>query len=110
MWRDRWTIRIPGIENFEMKTHCSRIVSGVRASAAPLAMLLLLLICTERPAAAYVDPGSGALVWQGMLASLLGAVFYFRRSIAWVRDKVLKTKPIAPGYGQQDRPSKPAAR
>jgi hypothetical protein len=110
MPRDRWTIRTSGIESFEMKKHCSRIVSGIRSGAAPLAMLLLLLICTERPAAAYVDPGSGALVWQGMLASLLGAAFYFRRSLAWVRHKVLKAKPIAPGYGRQDRPSKPAAR
>jgi hypothetical protein len=55
---------------------------------APLAALFVLLIATERPAKAYVDPGSGALVWQGMLASLLGAAFYSRRAVAWIKAKV----------------------
>jgi hypothetical protein len=74
-----------------------RIVSGVHFCAR-LAILVLLLLATERPAKAYVDPGSGALVWQGMLASLLGAAFYFRRAIGWIKHKVCKTKPTPPPY------------
>lgn len=28
---------------------------------------------------AYVDPGSGMLIWQSITASVIGAGFYFRR-------------------------------
>jgi hypothetical protein len=79
-----------------MKRKGFRIVPGVRTFA-HLAILVLLLVSTERPAKAYVDPGSGALVWQGMLASLLGAAFYFRRALGWVKSKVSKPRqtPLA---------------
>ena len=29
---------------------------------------------------AYIDPGSGALLWQMLVAGFMGALFYFRRS------------------------------
>lgn len=28
---------------------------------------------------AYIDPGSGALIWQAIVAGFVGAAFYFRR-------------------------------
>ena len=28
---------------------------------------------------AYIDPGSGALLWQMLVAGFMGALFYFRR-------------------------------
>jgi hypothetical protein len=28
---------------------------------------------------AYIDPGSGMLIWQSVTASVIGAGFYFRR-------------------------------
>jgi len=28
---------------------------------------------------AYIDPGSGALIWQAIVAAFVGAGFYFRR-------------------------------
>ena len=28
---------------------------------------------------AYIDPGSGALIWQAIIAGFVGAGFYFRR-------------------------------
>lgn len=28
---------------------------------------------------AYIDPGSGALIWQAIMAGVVGAGFYFRR-------------------------------
>ena len=36
---------------------------------------------------AYVDPGSGLLVWQMIVSSLLGSLFYFKKS----RDLILAT-------------------
>ena len=49
----------------------------------PLAFLAclagILLLC-ERPAHAYIDPGSGSLIYQALLAGLLGLGFAFRRT------------------------------
>jgi hypothetical protein len=42
---------------------------------------------TEREASAYTDPGSGALIWQMMVAGLVGVGFYFRRITAWFRNR-----------------------
>ncbi|WP_158942285.1 hypothetical protein [Granulicella sp. S190] len=45
-------------------------------------MLLVALSFTfERQAHAYVDPGSGLLLFQGISAAVSGALFYFRRRI-----------------------------
>ena len=35
----------------------------------------------------YVDPGSGALIWQALVAGAFGVLFTFRRAVAftWVR-------------------------
>jgi len=29
----------------------------------------------------YIDPGSGALVWQALLSAVFGVAFYFRNSV-----------------------------
>jgi hypothetical protein len=50
-----------------------------RRAARGSALVLLLLFMAERPAAAYMDPGSGALLWQILVGGFLGAAFYFRR-------------------------------
>ncbi len=42
----------------------------------------LLVWASEHRASAYIDPGSGALLWQAILAGFFGAVFYFRKLIA----------------------------
>ena len=34
---------------------------------------------------AYVDPGSGTLIWQILLGASFGVMFYLRRIIGWVR-------------------------
>jgi hypothetical protein len=45
-------------------------------------MLLIALSSTlERQAHAYVDPGSGLLIFQGLSAAFSGALFYFRRTL-----------------------------
>lgn len=73
-----------------MKISRSQIVSCARAVAGLLVVQLLLLVSTERPAKAYVNPGSGALVWQGMLAALVGTAFYLRRIAGWVKTRFIK--------------------
>ena len=49
--------------------------------------LFLLSFGTEQRAAAYVDPGSGAMIWQLLAAGFLGVLFYFRRFTSWLRGK-----------------------
>jgi hypothetical protein len=33
---------------------------------------------------AYLDPGMGSILWQGILAGLLGGIVFFKQSIAKV--------------------------
>jgi Polysaccharide biosynthesis protein len=42
-------------------------------------LLVLLVMSVSGPAFAYVDPGSGMLLWQGLLATI-GAVLVFVRN------------------------------
>ena len=56
----------------------------------PLRAILLValaMFATEREAHAYTDPGTGALLWQMMVAGLVGVGFYFRRITAWIKKK-----------------------
>ncbi len=48
-----------------------------------LTLVFLLTIAGERPAAAYADPGSGALLWQILMGAAVGCMFYFRRIFSW---------------------------
>jgi hypothetical protein len=41
----------------------------------------LLVWAAEQPVSAYIDPGSGALLWQAILAGFFGVMFYFRKFI-----------------------------
>jgi hypothetical protein len=50
-------------------------------------LMALAMFATEREARAYTDPGSGALIWQMMVAGLVGVSFYFRRITAWFRNR-----------------------
>jgi hypothetical protein len=47
--------------------------------------LVLLLLAIPQPAAAYVDPGSGALIWQIAAAAVFGSLFRMRRIVSWIR-------------------------
>lgn len=49
--------------------------------------VLLSLFALEKPAMAYTDPGTGALVWQMVAAGFVGAAFYFRRFLIWFKRK-----------------------
>ena len=50
-----------------------------------LFLAALLSFATEREASAYTDPGTGALIWQMMVAGLVGVGFYFRKITAWFK-------------------------
>ena len=49
-----------------------------------IAAAALVLLIGERPAYAYVDPGTGSLIYQTALSILLGLGFALRRSRASV--------------------------
>ena len=44
----------------------------------------VIVLVTESDAYGYTDPGSGALIWQMLLAASFGAVFYFRKLLSWL--------------------------
>ena len=48
------------------------------------ALLAALLLLMPTMAFAYVDPGTGSILWQMMLGLLVGAGFYFRRIANWL--------------------------
>lgn len=35
----------------------------------------------------YTDPGSGALLWQVLMAGVVGLLFYVRKFTSWFRGK-----------------------
>lgn len=54
-----------------------------RAHLSPggVAVLVIgLVLIAERPALAYIDPGAGSLIYQALLAGLLGLGFALRQS------------------------------
>lgn len=51
----------------------------VKWAGLAVAMLGLILVA-ERPVEAYIDPGSGSLIYQAILAGLLGLGFTLRRT------------------------------
>jgi hypothetical protein len=66
----------------------------------PLFLLLILGLSfsLEQQAHAYVDPGSGLLVFQSLSAVVTGALFYFRRRIRSLltRGQSKDTTPTTP--------------
>lgn len=60
--------------------------------------VVLLLLALPRPAHAYVDPGSGAMIWQLAAAAVVGSMFYVRRVVGWVRKSVGVYSPETMGY------------
>jgi hypothetical protein len=61
--------------------------------AVTLMLLVALSFTFERQAYAYVDPGSGLLIFQGISAVFSGALFYFRRRLRNLFIKAPKNIP-----------------
>ncbi len=57
------------------------MVHNLKYFAITLMLLIALSFTFERQAHAYVDPGSGLLIFQGISAVFSGALFYFRRRL-----------------------------
>ena len=57
-----------------------------------LSTVLLLLVISERPAEAYIDPGTASYVFQVIAGAILGGVFllrtYWTRVVTTVRSLV----------------------
>ena len=53
-------------------------------------LLILIPLMAAAPAHAYIDPGSGMLIWQGLL-SALGVLLLFVRS-PWKSSKMLLSR------------------
>jgi hypothetical protein len=49
--------------------------------------MVLAMFATEREVRANTDPGTGALIWQMLVAGLIGAGFYFRRITSWFKNQ-----------------------
>ena len=73
-----------------------------------------LLLCPElsRPSAIlflYADPGTGSLVWQLLLASIIGGAFYARQLTRRIRERLAGSKKTeAAGELAPDPNSQPA--
>ncbi len=65
--------------------HPERLVDWLVGALRALPFILGLLVLSERPARAYTDPGTGALVWQMAAAAFVGFMFYLRKFISWLR-------------------------
>jgi len=59
----------------------------VNATVRSLFLVALVMFATEKEACAYTDPGTGALIWQMLVAGLVGVGFYFRRITSWFRSR-----------------------
>jgi hypothetical protein len=62
-------------------TEGARMTHKLKYFAVTLMLLIALSFTFERQAHAYVDPGSGLLIFQGISAVFSGALFYFRRRL-----------------------------
>ena len=47
-------------------------------------------------ALAYIDPGSGSLIIQGLIASIVAITFFFRQQIARVFHLVRRQEEVEP--------------
>jgi len=60
-----------------------------------LFFLVFTLLVAEGRALAYTDPGSGAMLLQLLLASLLSALFTVRYFFQRIKSKVSRAKSVA---------------
>jgi hypothetical protein len=50
---------------------------------------------------AYIDPGSGALVWQALVAAFVGAAYYFRHFLGKLTGRGHREAPAASEPGRE---------
>jgi hypothetical protein len=73
--------------------------------------LLLSVLAFQSPAHAYIDPGTGSLIIQGLIAAFVGAAFalknFYYTKVKRVIDFVLGRKPAQPPADGDAPPSSP---
>jgi hypothetical protein len=67
-----------------------RMTHTFKLVAVTVVLVVTLSFTFERQAYAYVDPGSGLLIFQGISATVSGVLFYFRRRI---KNLFVRTQP-----------------
>jgi hypothetical protein len=71
-------------------------VRRIRLSQGIIFALAGLILAVPKPAHAYVDPGSGAMIWQIAAATVIGSLFYVRRFMGWIKSRLgLGSTPAA---------------
>lgn len=53
---------------------------------------------------AYIDPGTGLLIWQAIVAAFVGTVFYFKKTRDWIVNQVRRL------LGRKPKEDPPAAK
>ena len=71
------------------------LINRLKLLSANVALLVCISICFERKAHAYVDPGSGTLMFQALGAMFAGCIFHFRRRLASLMGRVRRENPAA---------------
>jgi hypothetical protein len=71
---------------------------ALRLRLLALFSLLAVLLATPKVASAYVDPGSGAMLWQMAAAAVIGSLFYVKRVWIWLRGRLAVESPMAAGF------------
>lgn len=72
--------------------------SLARRAAGLMFVLLIAILATPRLASAYIDPGSGSMLWQATAAACIGSLFYVRQVAMWVRKSLDLRSPRALGF------------
>jgi hypothetical protein len=74
--------------------------------------LALALLAFHPPAHAYIDPGTGSLIIQGLIAAFVGAAFalknFYYTKVKRVIDFVMGRKPAPPPDDGDAPPSAPS--
>lgn len=73
-----------------------------------LIMILLISTLLEGKAYAYIDPGTGSMLWQLLFAAGVGSLFYVRKAIGWV-GRQRRRRKAAGAHGSVDTSDKKAA-
>ena len=84
----------------------------MRRSLLPLGTIVAvagLILAVPRQAQAYVDPGSGAMIWQIAAATIIGSLFYVRRAVVWVKAHLGVSTAPAPSAGEAKAAPPPTA-
>lgn len=67
---------------------CSSAAYGIRYVLRIFLMFAAILVSLSSNAYAYIDPGTGALLWQLLLSALFGAMFFIRNVRTTIRTTI----------------------